>query len=162
MFKLLLKQPGVKDFDVGSALRLLEAFARSGFGKPEPAADSRASYWSSLLGRSDRSAVPSVDPVQLVIDRPVLKLFDGSSVAVLIEACVGSGVKQSVLQSVLAMPGAAQVTTKQLRGLVELCAQHRRSAAMQLLLKHPVAPDADDPELQLLLCACRQWGYRIC
>jgi hypothetical protein len=98
-----------------------------------------------------------LDPVTELLMLPVVQNFDRDAVAELLTVCVECGANSVVLKAascVLALPAAVQLSAEQIGGLVEVCVQLRDRKIVQLLLQHPAAPGADDPELQLLLCAC--------
>lgn len=120
----LLRHPVAAQLDSDALQRLVTAFA------------------------SKQPHSPEFHPLALVLKLPVVQTLDAEALLTLVTTCVSVDVPPDGIAAALAAPAAAQWSAQQVRGLLEAAECFRNARAFSLLLQHPAAPDANDPDMQ--------------
>lgn len=88
-------------------------------------------------------------PLELVLKLPVAQCLDDAALLALVTTCIEANVPAHGFAAALTAPAAAQWSFAQLRGLLQAAARARNVKAVDQLLRHPAAPAATNPDVQL-------------
>lgn len=89
-------------------------------------------------------------PLALVMRLPVVQGLDASALLALLTVCVRAHVPGDGIAAALAAPAAAQWSTRQVRGLLDVAVESGHVRAFAELQQHPAAPSVHDTQMQAL------------
>jgi hypothetical protein len=143
LFECLLGRAALYGFGGASVCSLVTAFA-AGFP------------WQHIEVQTS-SNVNVVHPVLQLLKLPGLSMLNADVMCTVLEACIAGVSFAKLLQNVLKLPAAAQLSVNHIRQLAQACVVHRNQAALRIVLGHPAAPGPDDAEMRFFgSLVCRE------
>jgi hypothetical protein len=147
LFGCLLSRAGLYGFD-GASLCMLGVALTKGF-PCDHFTWYRIKSWATNGGATDCAVI---HPVEQLLKLAEPAVVSADVICTVAGACIAAGF---LLESVLDLPAAAQLSVDHIRQLADACVLQRNGDALRLILKHPAAPGPDDPQVQFcrgLLC----------